>query len=302
MLVDMFNFKYFAFVFTVAFKGLLESATWNCSDLSSSTSEYPQIALSSDGSHAIIVLQSFDEENYIIRAVTSTDGGNTWTTPIDISVCGHDSVQPQISLSSNGKTAIVIYEKSYGDFFVVQAVASNDGGASWTKPVSLASSALISENYTISVSDDGSTAIVLWKTQNNLLAIRTSDGGATWGPTVVVSSCQQLVSSPCFAMSSDGSHAIAVWVSFDGVVSSIKAITTADSGLTWGDIVNLNQNLDPGQPKIALTSNGLQAVVVWENYGVGTCFIQSVQTSDGGITWSAPLIYLQQMNILKIHN
>lgn len=285
----MIHFKRFALAFAVIFMSALESASWNAPiDLSAWSSQNPQIAFSSDGSNALIVWQRFNGDDFIIETIRSTDGGNSWGTAVDLSETGQNAVQPQVALSSDGSKAIAIWKRFDGVNYIIQSVNSHDGGKTWLTPTDLSPSGQNADNQQIITSFDGLNTIVIYTVNNSIQATTSSDGGVTWSqPHTLYASGR--TSSLQIAMSSDGSHALVIWQNFDGTDSTVMAMATSDGGVTWNEPVSISPDGQyADQAQVALSSNGLQAAVIWENYDSTYCVIQSVQSTDGGASWSSP--------------
>lgn len=286
----MIHFKCFALAFAVMFMGALESASWNVPvDLSSWSSQNPQVALSSTGSNALIVWQRFNGDDFIIQSIRSTDGGDSWGSTTDLSLTGQNAVQPRVSISSDGSKAIVIWKRFNGSNFIIQAIISHDGGATWATPVNLSPSGQNADNHQTMTSSDGLHTIAVYTVNNSIQAITSSDGGTNWSEPLTLASSGQ-VGAPQLAMSWDGTNAIIIWQSFENANSIVHAISTKNSGATWNEPVTLTltgQYAD--RPRIALSSNGLQAIATWENYDSGNSVVQSVFSTDGGTIWTAPM-------------
>lgn len=101
-----------------------------------------------------------------VNFLKTTDGGETWSTPLPLPVSGYDA---QV-LFVNPLKGFIWYQK--------YVYATNDGGATWT------ASPDISDNvYTLSFID----ANTGWAGGRSRYFLKTTDGGATWNEVLLSS-------------------------------------------------------------------------------------------------------------------
>lgn len=118
----------------------------------------------------------------------SSDYGQTWTDPKDITAANNGSAKPQLIAGRGGKL-FVVYESGIGgslgsvqDPTLVQFMASYDQGKTWTPPVQLSpSNVKISKNVTIGLDSKG-TLVVVWldSTSNQVYYQTSKDSGKNW--------------------------------------------------------------------------------------------------------------------------
>ncbi len=78
---------------------------------------YPQVAMS--GSTAIITWYQYGGPNNIVASVRSSDGGATWSSPVDVSASGRDPLFPQVAMSDSA--AIITWNRYNGSNNIVQS-------------------------------------------------------------------------------------------------------------------------------------------------------------------------------------
>ena len=177
-----------------------------------------------------------------------------WDTVTDLSACGKTAANPQIALSSNGTRATAIWYCLDGSSRIIQ-----------------------SRSATI----NGNTAT--W-------------GGVTTDLSALLGAGKRASSSPQIAISSDGARATAVWIhgTSNSTIQSRTATISANTA-TWSpvttDISASGQSAHPA--KIALSSDGTRATVVWNSSIPGSDVIFSrIQSRSATIngntaTWGA---------------
>jgi len=112
---------------TTTFKTLSLSSTV-CEDINCA----PSIAVDNGDVFAVWVEPTEDGTNSVIKMVSSTDEGNTFSTPQSIDVTmGSDVQDPIIGLANNGDLLLVWTDERDGDVDVYASV-SQDNGITWT--------------------------------------------------------------------------------------------------------------------------------------------------------------------------
>ena len=177
------------------------------------------------GSSAVIVWRRFNGANTIVQASRSTDAGQTWSTPVDLSAPGQGAISPRVALA--GSAAVVIWRRSDGANFIAQASRSTDAGQSWSTPVDL--SAPGRDVTAPQVATNGSTAVGTWYRSNGTSMIvqstRSSDGGLTWEAPVDLSAPGQNAFYPQVAVSR--STAVVAWYRSNGSTYIVQAARLA---------------------------------------------------------------------------
>ena len=145
-------------------------ATWS-SPVSISVSEAfdaddPAVAMSDDGMTIVTVFER-DHDSwdfaYRIGVVASHDGGQTWTSPRWVAAGNLDNWDPKIAISSDGIRVMIALEAEHPDSWSSQVVRSDDGGKSWSDPVSVSRQHVDKvQRSTVVLSGDGRTSISAW--------------------------------------------------------------------------------------------------------------------------------------------
>ena len=91
-----------------------------------------------DGSSLHVVWSNWNGTNARIVYIRSTDGGATWSTPVNISGSSGDQLFPWVA-AANGKVYATWFNRAPGggNTYSISGVASTDGGGSWSAPVTV---------------------------------------------------------------------------------------------------------------------------------------------------------------------
>ena len=90
---------------------------------------YPQVAVYGSG-NAVAVWYRFDGRNNIVQSSGSSDGGASWSTPVNLSASGQFAENPQVAVGGSGN-AVAVWHRGPPNNNIVQSSfsgASNGGG------------------------------------------------------------------------------------------------------------------------------------------------------------------------------
>lgn len=242
--------------------------------------------VASAGSTTIITLRRSNGSNQIVQAARSTDAGQTWSTPVDVSQPGRDAATPQIAMS--GSTAVITWRRSNGTNQVVQAAHSTDGGLTWSTPQDVSPAGQDASQPQLAVS--GSTGVITWYRSNGtsqiVQAARTNDGGQTWSTATDLSAPGRDAVYPTVAVS--GSTAIVTWYRTNGSNQIVQAARSIDGGSTWSTPIELSvPGYDAVYPNVAM--QGSTAIITWRRFNGANTIVQTARSTDGGASWAAPV-------------
>jgi hypothetical protein len=122
----------------------------------------------------------------------SSDGGKTWSYPVNLSSSPTGSSRVQIEIDSSDVIHVVWDEgwdglSGQGEPVFSTYISSPDGGESWSSPTSF--SYPEGTNAQLSVSGDGQgRVVVVWRatSRSEIYYAWSSDNGASWSPPVVI--------------------------------------------------------------------------------------------------------------------
>jgi hypothetical protein len=226
--------------------------------------------------HCYTELDNFGEGDRELMS-TSTDGGVTWSTPIE--TAGHDKgLGGQPVVQPNG-TVIVPFESLDGK---TSAFRSTDGGASWSKAQTVSAvrahavaGGLRTSQLPTAEIDGAGRVFVAWqdcrfrlKCSANDIVFSSSSNGVDWSPVTrvpidsVTSGRDHFIPGLGVDPATSGANAhLALTYYFypdttcrGGCRLEVGAITSPDAGAHWGDATQLAGPMALSQ--IALTSQG----------------------------------------------
>jgi hypothetical protein len=226
--------------------------------------------------HCYTQLDNFGEGDRMLMS-TSTDGGLTWSTPIE--TAGHDKGLGGQPVVQPDGTVIVPFEALNGK---IEAFRSTDGGESWTKSVTVdgirfhvvAGNLRTSPLPSAEVAADG-TVFVAWEdcrfrrrcTSNDIVFSRSSDG-VNWTDAArvpidsVTSGADHFIPGLAVdpATSGDGADLALTYYFYPDATCTggcrLQAgyISSPNGGATWGDPIELTEAMSLSD--IAQTSQG----------------------------------------------
>jgi hypothetical protein len=255
----------------------------------------PQISVNAAGT-AVAVWTRGDGSSNIVQSVSSTNGGVTWSPTVsNLSAVGGDAQRPQISLNAAG-TAVAVWTRGDGSNIIVQSASSNNGGVTWSPTVEDLSPALGDEAGSPQISlNAAGTAVAVWTRYDDgsntiVQSASSTNGGVTWSPTVSnLSAVGGDAQRPQISLNAAGT-AVAVWTRGDGSNNIVQSVSSTNGGVTWSTPVNdlsaVGANGD--EPQISLNAEGT-AIAIWRRYDGSNNIVQSVSSTNGGVTWSTPV-------------
>lgn len=204
-----------------------------------------------------------------ILLAQSTDGGRTFSLPINISkntaTSGSVSLlstPPSVAISGSTVIAVWAYSSALGNRDI-QMARSLDGGATFFDPVNLSNNTGGSESPVVAILEN--TVIVAWHddTPGNLeiLMARSTDSGQSFATSTNLSNSKGVSYNPSVAIS--GNTVIAGWQDYTPGNADIFIARSTNLGETFGISTNLsNSKTDSYHPSVAISQN--IAVSAWE--------------------------------------
>lgn len=276
------------------------SASWSTpTDLSVSGAYRAQVAVSSDGTRAIVVW----DENPFIKCRLATISGNSasWGASFTLSSVGTNG---QVALSSDGTRATAVWLETTGTKSRSATIIGNS--AVWGVTNTLSNSGQSAQGPQVSLSKDGSKATAVWiGIDAGSTFIQASSATivgdlATWAsPFSLTVPSLNPVEQVEVALSDEGDRATVVWSKKTSsgppetyVVQSVSA-TIVGSSASWGSVLDLSSTSNTRLgPKVSLSGDGTKATAIWRTIPTGTNGI--IQTSSATIqgnsaSWATPI-------------
>ena len=250
------------------------------------SSSSPQFAVS--GSDVYVVWQAKTTGKYQIIFAKSTDGGATFSTPVNISNNSGDSTFPKITVSGNNiyvTWAFTVTNKDYDILFT----KSTDGGATFSTPVNISNT--LGDTGIPQMTVSGNNVFVTWENNGggnfDVFVAKSTDGGNKFALPVNVSNNPKPSGAPQIAVS--GNNVDIVWMDNAPGNYDIFVAKSTDNGSTFGTPVNVSNNPgDSGYPQ--MTASGNDVYVVWtETISDKNYDVLFAKSTDGGSTFSTPV-------------
>jgi hypothetical protein len=259
-------------------------AAWSASiDVSNTADDsyYPVMAV--DSSTAYIAWEEHTPGNAEIFYSNSTDGGATWSTPVNVSSNSGDSWVPTIAVDS-GTIYLAWTDFTPGNWEVFYS-NSTDGGATWSAPVNVSENA--GTSFRPSMALDSGAIRLAWfddaPGNAEIFYSNSTDGGATWSAPVNVSNTAAASNNPSIAVAAGAIHI--VWADDTPGSREIFYSNSVDGGATWSTPINLSNNPSwSADPVMAVNSSAIH--VAWWDDAPGTGDIFHLNSTDGGVTWN----------------
>jgi hypothetical protein len=248
-----------------------------------------QLAIDSNNNIVAIWIR-FNGGDFIIQSSTSTDQGDSWSTPVNLSVVALSASNPQLAIDSNNNI-VAIWQRSDGPDTIIQSSTSTDQGSSWSTPVDLSEVGQDAGDPQLAI-DSNNNIVAIWQRSdgaNMIIQSSTStDQGSSWSTPVDLSEVGQDAGDPQLAIDSNN-NIVAIWQRSDGANTIIQSSTSTDQGSSWSTPVDLSTaTQDAAKPQLAIDSNN-NIVAIWQRSDGTNTIIQSSTSTDQGSSWSTPV-------------
>lgn len=264
----------------------------------------------------------------------STDGGLTWSNPIQVNSSGGTNNQDKNWSVCDDSATSPFYGHCYtewddnGNGNLVQMSTSTDGGMTWSTRQSTANNATVIGGQPL-VQPNGTVIVPIENANESaLLAFTSTNGGASWNSTITVTGINHHTDAGSLRSGSlptaeiDGSGKVyVVWSDcrFErGCKANDLVMTTSTNGTTWSSVVRIpadakGSGVDHFIPGLAVdkSTSGSSAHLglAYYYYPVSSCTTSTCQldvgfvsSTDGGSTWSARMQLAGPMTLTWLAN
>ncbi|MGQ9594135.1 MAG: sialidase family protein [Anaerolineae bacterium] len=284
----------------------------------------PAVALGPGG--ALHLLWRDSRGLYGVYASRSADGGVTWTEASHVS-WDSGPLHPlsvegiRVAVDATGVLHAVWSDNRPNsetdadpDIFYAR---STNGGATWSANVRLNSDSGVAtqKEPVLVVSESGGSVYVVWTDGRNtpstpgapndwdIFFTRSTDGGLTWGPNVRVDDGPPGTgqAQPTLALDAGG-VLYAAWRDTRGATegdpADIRLATSTDGGFHWSPSAKVGTEPLTPQPQcqpalVAFGASPARLTAIWGEGGTAESYADQIvgaTSSDGGATWSAPVV------------
>jgi Neuraminidase (sialidase) len=260
-------------------------------------------------------------DTQVMQALSSTDGGVTWSMPAD--VCNARTSLLHVVGSADGTRLTIVWHVVGEDG--LWASSSADRGATWSPPAKW--SLPIPDPYTsetaIVATPDGIRLAAAWNEPiagtrtwhgsriepSIVRAASSADGGATWSAPVDLSAANEHFPAPVIAISDDGARLTAVWYlatwsrrTGNSLLMAapwtsryhfvVQASSSDDGGATWSLPCDLSEagELEVPLQRLAASADGTRLTVLWRQTDTWHhSRVEAAFSTTGGRDWSGPM-------------
>ena len=252
------------------------------------TSALPAIAV--NGNNVYIVWNDATFGNFDIFSSKSTDGGETFSTPENISNNPGNSALPAIAV--NGNNVYVIWIDDTDGFDEIFFSKSTDGGETFSTPENISNIPGISAFPAIAV--NGNNVYVVWSDDTDgfdeIFFSKSTDGGETFSTPEIISN-NDIGNNDSFSyqpsISVYGNNVYVVWHDDPQGERNIFIVKSTDGGQTFSTPENLSEKFD-FSTKSAIAIEGDNVYVVWIVDIPDNNDVFFSKSTDGGETFSTP--------------
>jgi len=260
-------------------------------------SEYPAIAVNGDYVHVAYYepYGVWPDTTAEVRYVRSTDGGKTWSEPLNVScVDGEYSDTPDIACSGNN--VYIVWTDYRGPSRDIWINISHDGGVTWVGEKNLSAQDSRVSDWA-HVCAWGDYVYVVWGDDrdhpgsgaDSLYFRKSTDRGETWGPEkrlTFVTDLDIFYDDIPMDITTNGST---VHILFDRALNDTSRyeshyMKSEDYGETWSTPIMLTYKDNYNTYSGGIAVNGTNVHVVYEN-STAEDEIYYRMSEDGGETW-----------------
>jgi S1-C subfamily serine protease len=240
--------------------------------------------------------------NYDIFFIRSTDYGNTFSKPVNLSDNPGVSYFPKLATDGNNGIYIVWTDNSLGNYNI-EFTKSIDGGATFNRPIILSNDTRGVSNFPNMAISGNNNVYITWSHKNNtdfdpsnttnqtqtydVFLTKSKDGGNTFSKPVNLSSDPSNSQSPAVAVSQNN-NVYVVWTDNSIGTYEIFLTKSKDGGNTFSKVIVISSNVARSiSPSISTYGNNIY--IVWSDNTFGNSEIVFTQSTDNGSTFDMPI-------------
>jgi hypothetical protein len=263
----------------------------NISNVSSDAAS-PDMITTSDGVFAVWMETKSGKSDVFFSK--STDGGNTFAAPINLS--GSSMGQSAYaSFAVKDKDVYVVWQTSLTGTASVYLTKSSDGGTTFSRPVMISDQSKLAAFPQIAVSDSHVYSAWLEKSDNNstnIVFAKSDDNAKSFGTPIPIT--QNLGNSGIPILLATGNQVYLSWEDNSKGNFEIFLDKSDDSGVSFHTPVVVSGTTgESGTPQIIVSGNNVYAV--WMDNTSKIYDILFSKSTDGGKSFGTPV------NISKLH-
>jgi hypothetical protein len=261
-------------------------------------SETPSIAAFRN--NVYIVWADSSPENFDIFFVKSTNGGNSFTKPMNLSNDPGISYQPRIAIDGNNGVYVLWTDNSLGNYNIL--FTKNIGGTTFSMPLVLTNDVKGVSNFPNIAVSHNNNVYVVWSHKNNtdfdpsntnnqtqtydIVLTKSIDRGNTFSKPINLSNDPSNSQNPAVAISGNN-NVYVVWT--DNSIGTYETFLTKsiDRGNTFSKVTVVSSNVARSTSP-SVSTYGSNLYVVWSDNAFGNSEIFYTQSTDNGSTFNMP--------------
>src|SRR5712664_2459027 len=269
--------------------GLTFSTPLNVSN-DAPNSDSPQIA--ADASGNLYILWENTSVTLAVVFSRSTDGGVTFSTPVNVSTNAGGSFSPQMAVDPGGNISVVWEDDAFTSSDISFS-RSADHGATFSIPKSLSNNIGNSVSPQVTVDLTGNIN-VSWQNDGpgnpDIFFSRSSDKGATFSTPKNLSNSPGLSNAPQIKVDAGGNINV-VWADNNppDLNPDVFFVRSSDGGATFSAAQNVSQNSGFSSNPWLTVDAGANINVAWEDNTPGNRDIFFARSTDSGATFPTPV-------------
>jgi hypothetical protein len=216
----------------------------------------------------------------------STDNGDSWEDPVNLSSNSGNSFRSEILVSGSKVYVVWVQESSDGTKSDVYFRGSVNDGESWGSKIKLSSTGT-SFDSSVLVGASGSNVYVVWDDSGtgDVYVRRSTNNGGTWASIVNLSGNPG--KSDTQDLSVTGSNVYVVWAQANsgGSATDVFVRVSNDDGASWESKKKLSSSGKAVEPTVA--SSGSRAHVAWQDTSEGNGDIFLKKSANEGADWGS---------------
>ena len=280
------------FIFFIFISIQLYTQTWSSTKRLTWTAGASEVySIAVDGSGGIhVAWQDYTPGNNDVFYKRSTNGGVSWLGSARLTWTASESEYPCIAADNNNRIYVAWNDNPWGNIEVFYK-CSTDSGATWSGLNRLTWNT--GHSLAPCMTTDAQNRLhVVWvdTTPGNyeIFYKRTaSDGGSWYGLKRLTWNSDWSITPSIAADSNNGIHV--VWQNEINGNREILYKRSTDSGTTWSPITRFTWNSGKSGYPCVVTYHTNNVYVVWADDSPGNSEIFYKCSTDGGVTWSAPI-------------
>ena len=265
-----------------------------------SHSANPMVATSGNNVYVTWMENWGGQGNSYVMFERSTDGGNTFSTPIRLSNNDGDSGPQKIIASGNSVYLLIIYSLQGNTAERISLLSSHDNGTTFGVPITVLEDTQTRGSADMVVSEDGNLVYVSGQDsgkcpidtvdcQYKIFFEKSTDGGTSFEDPITVKTTSQSIAYP--TMTTSNGNVYLIWSELIGVNRVLFLAKSNDNGSAISKPIVFSQEIGESSfPQ--LSANGKNVFLVWDYNNIVTdspAGFFFAKSNDGGNTFSSPI-------------